>query len=190
MTGNITGALIALGANMPAAGQDPASTLRRAIDLLAAFPQIKVTRVARWYRTPAWPPGSGADFVNGAASLAGDLAPGDLLARLHEVEDRLGRTRPVRWGPRACDLDLLGMGSLVLPDRATVERWMALPPEAAAAETPDRLILPHPRLHERAFVLVPLSDVAPDWRHPVLGRTVAEMRAGLPAERLAEVVPL
>lgn len=187
---NMTEALIALGANMPAAGQEPASTLKRALELLAAGPGVSVARVSRWFRTPAWPAGSGAEFINGAAVLAGSLSPDALLARLHEVEERLGRTRPVRWGPRVCDLDLLGMGDLVLPDRETVARWMALPPEIAAVETPDRLILPHPRLHERAFVLVPLADAAPEWRHPVLGRTVAEMRAGLPAERLAEVVPL
>jgi 2-amino-4-hydroxy-6-hydroxymethyldihydropteridine diphosphokinase len=186
----MTGALIALGANMPAAGRDPAATLRRAIELLGAVPGLSVERVSRWYRTPAWPPGSGADFVNGAAVLTGDLAPATALARLHAVEDRLGRTRLLRWGPRVCDLDLLGMGDLVLPDRGTVARWMALSPEGAAAETPDRLILPHPRLHERAFVLVPLADVAPGWRHPVLGRTVAEMRADLPPESLVEIVPL
>jgi 2-amino-4-hydroxy-6-hydroxymethyldihydropteridine diphosphokinase len=186
----MTEALIALGANMPAGDMDPASTLKRALALLAAAPDVSVARVGRWYRTPAWPPGSGADFVNGAAALRTRLGPEALLAWLHEVEDRLGRTRPVRWGPRVCDLDLIGAGDLVLPDRATVARWMALSPEAAAAETPERLILPHPRMHERAFVLVPLMDVAPDWRHPVLARTVAEMRDGLPVERLAEVAPL
>jgi 2-amino-4-hydroxy-6-hydroxymethyldihydropteridine diphosphokinase len=186
----MTAALIALGANMPAAGREPASTLRRALELLGAAPGLSVARVSRWYRTPAWPPGSGADFVNGAAALTGAIAPGALLAQLHEVEDRLGRARSLRWGPRVCDLDLLGIGDLILPDRETVERWMALPPEAAAAETPDRLILPHPRLHERAFVLVPLTDIAPEWRHPVLDRSVAELRANVPPERLAEIVPL
>ena len=190
----MTEALIALGANMPAAGTAPASTLTRALGLLGTMPEVQVARASRWYRTPAWPPGSGADFVNGAAALRTRLAPGDLLAWLHEVEARLGRTRPAtarrRWGPRVCDLDLLGAGETVLPDRRTVARWMALSPDAAGAEAPDRLILPHPRLHERAFVLVPLHDIAPGWRHPVLGRTVAQMRADLPPEALAGIVPL
>jgi 2-amino-4-hydroxy-6-hydroxymethyldihydropteridine diphosphokinase len=185
----MTEASIALGANMPAEGCEPRTTLTRALDLLDAAEGLSVARTSRWYRTPAFPPGSGADFVNGAAILATDLSPAQVLRALHEIEGRLGRTRPVRWGPRVCDLDLLGMDEGVLPDRATVARWMALPPDEAGA-APTELILPHPRLHERAFVLVPLAEVAPDWRHPVLGRTVAEMVASLPPGALAEVVPL
>jgi 2-amino-4-hydroxy-6-hydroxymethyldihydropteridine diphosphokinase len=188
----MTEVLIALGANMPAAGRDPQATLARALDLLGGVPGLSVARIGRWYRTPAFPPGSGDDFVNGAAALAGaaTLSPEQVLDALHDVEARLGRERAVRWGPRVCDLDLLGIGERVLPDRATVRRWMALTPGEAARRTPDELILPHPRLHERAFVLVPLADVAPGWRHPVLGRTVAEMAAALPPQALAGVVPL
>jgi len=78
----------------------------------------------------------------------------------------------------------------VAPDRATHDRWRELPPESRIAHTPDRLILPHPRLQDRAFVLVPLADVAPQWRHPVLAVTVREMLAALPPGALAEVVPL
>jgi 2-amino-4-hydroxy-6-hydroxymethyldihydropteridine diphosphokinase len=91
---------------------------------------------------------------------------------------------------RTLDLDLLAVGDLVLPDATTYAEWRALPADLQRLRAPDDLILPHPRMQDRAFVLVPLADVAPDWVHPVLGLSVAEMRDGLPADDLAGVVPL
>lgn len=186
----MTDALIALGANLAPEGTTPAAALESALELLCGEPGLAVARQSRWFRSPAFPPGSGPDFVNGAAVLNTGLPPESVLEALHRVEARLGRARTVRWGPRVCDLDLLGEGATVAPDRETVARWMALPPDRAGREAPDRLILPHPRLHERAFVLVPLAQIAPRWRHPVLGRTVTEMLAALPARDLREITPL
>lgn len=186
----MTTALIALGANLPAAGRAPFETLEQALALLAANPRIRLLTRSRWWRTPAEPPGSGPDFVNGAARLETALAPEALLAALHGIEAALGRTRPARWAPRVCDLDLIAIDRMVLPDRATVERWMALEPGEARRLHPPRLILPHPRMHERAFVLLPLVEVAPGWRHPVTGRTVAEMCDILPQAVRARLAPL
>ena len=92
--------------------------------------------------------------------------PEAVLARLHATEDAFARRRRARWGPRTLDLDLIAMGDTVLPDAATQARWRALDAAAQRSLAPDRLILPHPRMQERAFVLVPLADVAPGWRHP------------------------
>lgn len=91
---------------------------------------------------------------------------------------------------RTLDLDLIALGDAVLPDAATQAQWRGLDPEAQRRLAPDRLILPHPRLQDRSFVLVPLADVAPDWRHPVLGLTVREMLAARPVAERSEVVPL
>jgi 2-amino-4-hydroxy-6-hydroxymethyldihydropteridine diphosphokinase len=85
------------------------------------------------------------------------------------------------------DLDLLAVGSRILPDEIVLKNWMELSPRRQLEEAPDQLILPHPRLHERGFVLVPMVDVAPDWVHPILGRSVQQMLDGLPDAQKAEI---
>lgn len=180
--------LIALGANLDSPLGPPRATLDAALEALPEHGLGVVAR-SRWYRTPAVPAGSGPDFVNGAAMLEGDLPPEAVLAALLGIEQALGRHRDRRWSPRACDLDLLAMRDRVLPDRETLARWIALAPEDHARKAPPGLLLPHPRLQDRGFVLLPLADVAPGWTHPLLGRTVAQMLADLPEAALAGIVP-
>jgi len=183
----MTETFTSLGANLAPRGQTPAAILAAALDQLDAVPGIVVRRRSRWFSTPAFPPGSGPDFVNGAAVLETALEPEALLAALHAVETQLGRVRPARWAPRLCDLDLIAVEDRVLPDAETLRRWMALDRGEAQRIAPPRLILPHPRMQERGFVLVPLADVAPGWRHPLTGLTVREMLAALPGAELAGI---
>ncbi len=178
--------LVALGANLTSPLGGPRVTLEAALDRLASA-GLACTARSPWCRTPAFPAGAGPDYVNAAAAFASPLAPQAVLAALHAVEDELGRARDARWGARACDLDLLAHGAEVAPDAATVARWMRLEPAAQRRAAPGRLILPHPRLHERGFVLVPLAEVAPGWVHPLIGLSVAQMLEALPPEATAGI---
>lgn len=176
-------ALVAFGGNLPSiAGLTPNTIMRAASELDKQ--NIRVVALSPLYATPCFPAGAGPDYVNAAAAVETSLSPRELLDRLHEIEQAFDRERKDRWGSRTLDLDLLSWADAVLPDLETYEFWRDLPAAEQRRATPDRLILPHPRLAERGFVLVPLADVAPGWTHPVSGLTVREMLARLPAEKL------
>ncbi len=178
--------IIALGANLPSKAGQPRETLLRALQMIEENGGIVHAR-SRWYRSPAWPAGAGPDYVNGAAivSFAGDAY--DLLALLQKIESDLGRTRKAgRWDARVCDIDLIERGGAILPDPQAWQAVADAPPEAVR----PTLVLPHPLMHSRAFVLVPVAEVAPDLVHPVLGRSMTALRDALPREDVAALTPL
>jgi 2-amino-4-hydroxy-6-hydroxymethyldihydropteridine diphosphokinase len=152
--------LIGLGANLPGAtGAPPLAACLAAVAQLAGLPGMRLLRVSDWWDSPAWPDASGPRYVNGVALMAGGMPPEALLDALHGIEAGLGRVRGAANAPRTLDLDLLAMGDMLR--------------ESAP-------LLPHPRLADRAFVLLPLVQAAPDWVHPVLGRTAAALAEALP----------
>lgn len=191
MTTSANHALVAMGANLPVAGQSPLQNMLRAIP---AFVDegFEIVAVSTFYQTPCFPAGTGPDYVNAAVKLSckknSDAA--SILGALHRIEADFGRRRTQRWGKRTLDLDFLAWGGCILPDIATQTRWRTLPAADQVRTTPEELILPHPRMQDRAFVLVPLAEIAPDWQHPVTGLTVMEMLAALPAADRAQIVPV
>ena len=178
---DVTCILVALGGNLDFNGQAVQDTIADAL-LSLQLPMFALHTQSRFFQTPCFPVGAGPDYINAAAVfLAGpDFRPADILAHFHQVEQRFGRARDTRWGGRTLDVDLLAVGDAVVPNAATYALWRDLPADRQAVQAPDQLILPHPRLQDRAFVLVPLMDVAPEWCHPVSGLTVRQMCAALP----------
>ncbi|WP_425039853.1 2-amino-4-hydroxy-6-hydroxymethyldihydropteridine diphosphokinase [Primorskyibacter sp. S187A] len=182
-------ALIAVGANMESPVGAPAVTLRQAIAMLAQNGAL-IRSVSRFFQTPCFPRDAGPDYVNAALTLQWNASADAILGLLHDVEASFARQRIMRWGQRTLDLDLIALGDEILPSRDIHDHWRSLSPELQAKEAPDRLILPHPRVQDRAFVLGPLRDIAPAWQHPIFGLSIAEMYETLSEQDKNSLTPL
>jgi 2-amino-4-hydroxy-6-hydroxymethyldihydropteridine diphosphokinase len=149
---------VGLGSNI----EDKIANIKKALDALDRIPRTSLKRRSRFYRTAPVGKTDQDWFVNAAALVETYLSPRELLEALLELENKMGRVRTAKWGPRLIDLDLLFYGDRVVEE--------------------DGLIVPHPFMQERLFVLTPLCDIAPDWRHPALKRTCRQMAEAVDAK--------
>ena len=159
--------LVAIGANLSSRRWGPPlAACRAALPALEAA-GVRVIQASRWYHSAPLPVSDSPWYINGVVRVEADLAPAALLTLLHRIEDDFGRRRGAPNEPRTLDLDLLAHGNQV----------------SAPGDWPS---LPHPRLHERAFVLLPLAEVAPHWCHPMSGASVGALIEALPSGQVSE----
>lgn len=157
--------LIGIGANLPSPRHgEPRETCEAALDAMAGA-GIGISGRSRWYRSAPVPESSQPWYINGVFSADTALTPAPLMAALRGIETDFGRTRGKANEARILDLDILAYGGMV---------------------SGGVVVLPHPRLHERAFVLLPMRELAPDWRHPVTGRPIDALIAALPQDQVAD----
>ncbi len=180
---------LAFGSNQGTQLAGSAQIIRSAYTLLSNR-TLTACVFSPFYQTPAFPAGNGPDYVNSVVKAETLLSPQELLAELHRVETNLGRIRETRWGSRIIDIDLLDYQGCILPSLDVYKTWAEMPLELQRTQWPDDLILPHPRIHERGFVLVPLRAVAPSWIHPVSTKTIDGLIGALDAQELSEIVQI
>ena len=153
--------LIAVGSSLSYSGRSPEAIVESALGALGRFAAL--TGRSRLYASPAWPDPADPPFVNAVAAIETALSPTALLAALRAVEAGFGRKRSRPNAPRTLDLDLIDYHGLIMDSAG-----------------PPALVLPHPRMASRDFVLAPLADIAPGWRHPVLGLSPEALLAAAP----------
>ena len=167
-------AILAFGANLASAIGQPRDTIEAALGTLEAE-GVGLCRLSSFYRSAALTLNEDADapdFVNLVATVATKLQPDDLLALCLETERRYGRSPGARWSARTLDIDLIAYEDLILPNQAA---WQEISSSTDPAAISKELMVPHPRMHIRDFILVPLVEVEPQWRHPVTGKSARMM---------------
>jgi 2-amino-4-hydroxy-6-hydroxymethyldihydropteridine diphosphokinase len=170
--------LISIGSNLPGPfGRTPLDAARSAVIQLNGWPGVNLRGLSRWYKSAPVPPSRQPLYINAVAHLgvaAGIPEPdaAELLVWLQSIEARAGRIRGERNAARTLDLDIIAMGV-----------------HGQTTRTAPDPVLPHPRAHLRAFVLMPLLDVAPEWMHPVFCRSARELLAALPPQGIAPTGP-
>ncbi len=148
--------IIGLGSNL----SQPARNVQTAFATLCALDGVETPLLSHLYLTPPFGIQDQPEFVNAVAKLQTNMDPRAVLDALLLIEEKMGRVRKEKWGPRLIDLDLLFFGDQIIDE--------------------EGLEIPHPGIQERDFVLVPLLDIAPEWRHPILGKSIRDLASALP----------
>ena len=179
--------VVVLGSNLSSEFGNSAETLKKCVDEIRSDPSIELLLESNWYISSSILNKREPRYVNVGIRLSTNLKPKELLNFTADLEIKYGRKRQRRWEPRTCDIDILLCDQLILPSKLYFEKWLKLDFFQQKELSPDELILPHPRLQERAFFLKPLNDLQPDWTHPFLEMKAKEMLDSLPSNELENI---
>ncbi|MFL2792847.1 MAG: 2-amino-4-hydroxy-6-hydroxymethyldihydropteridine diphosphokinase [Paracoccaceae bacterium] len=179
--------IIVLGSNLSSEFGSSTEILKKCVGELKSFQAIQSLLESKWYISSSFVDKSEPRYVNVGIRFCTNLKPKELLNFTSDLEIKYGRKRQRRWEPRTCDIDILLCDQFILPSKLYFEKWLKLDFFEQKELSPDELILPHPRLQERAFFLKPLNDLQPDWTHPFLEMKAKEMLDSLPSNELQNI---
>ena len=182
--------VVVLGSNLSSEFGNSAETLKKCVDEIRSNPSIDSLIESNWYISVSFLNKSDPRYINVGISFSTKLKPIKLLNFTSRLENKYGRKRQERWGPRTCDIDILLCDQQILPSKLYFNKWLNLNLSDQIRLVPDELILPHPRLQERTFFLKPLIDLQPDWIHPFLKVKAKEMLDSLPSHELENILDL
>ena len=182
--------VVVLGSNLSSEFGNSAETLKKCVDEIRSNPDIESLSESNWYISSSFLNKREPRYVNVGIRFITKLNPKSLLHFTSGLENKYGRERQERWGPRTCDIDILLCDQLIAPSKLYFNKWLNLNLSDQIKLVPDELILPHPRLQERTFFLKPLIDLQPDWIHPFLKVTAKEMLDSLPPHELESILDL
>ena len=184
----MTKCFVAYGANIPGPFGCPRDTLESVFNELPKY-GLEIKNKSRLYASLAFPDPTKPNYINGCLELEANCGASDVLDRLKSIEIKMGRRKKgARWDSRICDLDLLAFSNEIYPSITVFYHWYEMPLKTQMIKKPTELLLPHPRLQDRAFVLKPLMEFASNWIHPILKLSVNDMFEALPKEDLDSVV--
>ena len=179
--------IVVLGSNLSSEFGNSAETLKKCVDEIRSNPNIESLLESNWYISESFLNKRDPRYVNVGIKFSTKLKPKKVLNFTSGLENRYGRKRQERWGPRTCDIDILLCDQKILPSKLYFNKWLNLNLSDQIRLVPNELILPHPRLQERTFFLKPLDDLQPDWIHPFLKMKAKEMLDSLPPYELENI---
>ena len=182
--------IVVLGSNLSSEFGNSAETLKKCVDEIRSNPSIVSLLESNWYISASFLNKGDPRYINVGIRFSTKLNPIKLLNFTSGLENKYGRKRRERWGPRTCDIDILLCDQQILPSKLYFNKWLNLNLSDQIKLVPNELILPHPRLQERTFFLMPLDDLQPDWIHPFLKVKAKEMLDSLPSHELENILDL